>query len=309
LALLGIVAVAGASIGAAVSAIQGRNVLQGALAGMFSGGIGAFLPDSAQLYIIAVGTAAAFAVAATFAIGALWGAEGLAWAAAQAPVVGLSAAATSAVLNIPPVARALDKAGFWAQFGASLALTFAFQAAFANLLYKPVASVDVNQYIAQQVRERGLTGEAARQYAKELAIEMHVEAANAGGAMYGTLPGVMRSGRYEDRFIPIRRVLVSEGQRVGYVSQGLIIFGQPQHAGAAMVNLASRVEVQGFGITAGYLTWGISHQAFGTTLLQAGYAGSIFDAGIGFSPFLSTALYGPYGGAAFQALYNSRDQL
>jgi RHS repeat-associated protein len=325
LAIVAIVAVAGAAIGAAVSAIQGRNVLQGALAGMFSGGLGAFLPDRYQQIVIAAGAAALFAIATTFAVGALWGAvsttatvgQGLAWAASQAAVVGLSAAATTAVLNIPPVARALAKAGFWAEILASMALTFGFQLAFANLLYGPTNILNTDEYIQQQIAREGLTGDAAAQRAAQIRLELNQAAARLrvegrGGTMFGSMPGdaAKIAGKDVGLVVGVEKVVVSRGQVVGYISEGMIL-GSPEHVGVAFVNVPSRIELRGWSghLGGGYLLWGISHQTFSSTFLQAGYAGSVLTAGSGYSRYLSSFVYGPYGGGAFQALYNARGEL
>jgi len=320
----------GAAVGAGVAASQNRSILAGAATGAILGGVlgsgslsvggtgsglsavvgaaaggaaGGVLPSQAQQIIISAYIAAVIAVAGVYTMGLIWAlgpatlGAAMSAASASAPVVASAAAATDVVLNIPPVARALDGAGFWARFGASLALTFAFQLGFSYLIYpEPPPTMTLEEGIQAEIRARGLTGVEARRYA----IRRYAEILNFGGQNYGGIPG---SGMNVDR------VFFEGGRIVGTISRGSV-FGLPgEHTGVAFANIGSTVQLPGFAPEFGYLSFGISHQAVGRTFLQAGYSGSILTHGGGFVRYLSSAAYGPYGGSAFQALYNARGAL
>jgi hypothetical protein len=47
-----------------------------------------------------------------------------------------------------------------------------------------------------------------------------------------------------------------------------------------------------------YGIWGTSHQAVSATFLEAGFRGTILNAGIGILRYPTSLLYGPYGGGA-----------
>jgi hypothetical protein len=61
-----------------------------------------------------------------------------------------------------------------------------------------------------------------------------------------------------------------------------------------------------------YATWGVCHQATNMTLLNGGISSTILDLGSSFDMFVTTAVYGNYGGQlgnrAFTSINAYRDE-
>jgi len=138
---------------------------------------------------------------------------------------------------------------------------------------------------------------------------------NGGGFNYGTQSSVNpKTGALQH----VDNVLYSNGNAVGLSAEALSIGGQPQHLGVVMKGLNYNINSGALigqpikALAHGYGILGISHTAVNITLLNAGYSSTISSIGGGmkmWSTYLSTFVYGPYGGnAATAVIYNMESE-
>ncbi|MBI5873337.1 MAG: hypothetical protein HZB36_04250 [Candidatus Omnitrophica bacterium] len=128
------------------------------------------------------------------------------------------------------------------------------------------------------------------------------------GINYGTRPTIREISSDKSVLSGVDKLLKSGDQTVGVAAEALKIGGQPQHLGVVMKGLQTQSDMAAFfnnpikAISQGYLTFGISHTAVNISLLNAGYTTTISGLGGGWSTYLSTVIYGPYGGGLTGAI-------
>jgi RHS repeat-associated protein len=221
------------------------------------------------------------AVAAVATYGAFTIVTGAAYSGTAAGVTAAAAASAQAVMEIPPVSEFLARAGPVATFFASLVLNFGFQYGYATAVTEPVGQIKEVSYQTDPPP-----------------VETQQAVARFGGDNYSIggegVPNQTRYVNYEvfDKSGRLR-MIVARADALGTGS------GDGLHLGALADGLR-RWDAIAPKLSNLYGPWGISHQAFNITALQAGLRVSTlnFTASLtqGLAFTTSSLLAGPYGG-------------
>jgi RHS repeat-associated protein len=221
------------------------------------------------------------AVAAIATYGAFTVITGAAYSGTAAGVTAAAAASAQAVMEIPPIRDWLAHAGPGATFAFSLGLNMGFQLGYGYLASPTSVEARPFDYDHAPIEQQ-----ANADLILDKGRAINIVNADPSNPGFGSIPGVRAE---------IDQGLFIGDRLVGLTSKSL----GGEHIGIKLLpELMPKDVVVGAGISSCYGICGISHQAVSLTFLQAGLRGSIFTVAQGYTHFLSSFLYGPYGGGA-----------
>ena len=239
-------------------------------------------------------TAVAVSAAAAFAsYGALVALTPMTFAAKTAAIVTASAAMTEATLQTKP-GQQLTKAIANNFFDDMLGMKPKTAQFFADLTVRMGLNSAYQAGLGYMASDGGSVTAKNYKPGQDLKVDGQVEKIleTGKGINFGSSPGQLND---------VTKILINDrGEIVGAVGSGAIpIFGNA-HTGIVMKDIesiAGRIRLKHFpNMTDLYGTWGISHTAVNSTLLEAGYRTTVTGISRHTTSYVSSFVYGPYGG-------------